>query len=771
MSKITLKDDRVFLVCNESGDIQGGPEGYGMYLNDMRFLSLWELKLNGEAPISLSHTTEYNYAAIFRLSNQFFQFSAESLLEETGDTGEEPTFTLSDLLPSTTRGVAPHTVSVARRRVIKNGLHDTIELNNFYPHPLQIELSLVVACDLKDIFEIRGFPRQQHGQYFAPQVEEKGKNLTFSVTGLDKVERSIKIGFSKRPTRVAIGEVEQYPNGTKVPVVTVSFLVKLPSYSTVILKMEAVPQPPDNTPERVAEPVLSFEQEVENARRKFAVWRSECSKIETEKYVLNQLFRVSTLDLRSLMQSHAPQGLAVTAGIPWYFTLFGRDSIITALQTLSLNPQVAVDTLRVLAVYQGTKMDDWRDEEPGKILHELRRGEMVRTGELPHNPYYGSVDATPLFVLLFAETVKWLGEASLFEELWPNIGRALDWMSRYGDPNGDGYIEYTRRSQMGILHQGWKDSDESMGGQTGPRPKQPIALVEVQGYVYAAKQSLADVVARYGDAELAATLQEEARQLKEQFNRDFWWEEEGFFVQALDGDKQPVKNVTSNPGHCLWSGIVDEDKAERVVARLTQTDMLNGWGIRTISGNDPTYNPMSYHNGSIWPHDNSLIVAGLQRYGFYSLANLVASQIIEAGLTFADYRLPELYCGFEPGLKTHSEPAAYPVSCSPQAWAAATPFLLVQSMLGLKVDGINSSVELSPHLPDWLDQLRLRNLQVGQSRLDLLFRRDVQTGTTLTDVENNPSNVTIQLHQSPEQLAEQSLNATSTLAIRLRGED
>ncbi len=743
MAKITLKDDRVFMVCDEAGDVINNGEGYGLYLNDMRFLSLWELKLNGEKPVSLSHNVEYNYAATFQLSNQYFKFATETLAANSDEDEDEPKFTLSNLLPNATHSIAANTINVARRRIIKNGLRDTIEFNNFYPQPLQIEVALKIAGDFKDIFEIRGFPRTKYAAYPEPHPDDAGKSWTLAATGLDEQTRTLKISFSKRPTRTELGEIEQFPSQTKVPCITAYFLMKLPPFTTVSFLMEAVPQPPDNTSTLLAEPVLSFKHEVEMARQKFNAWQNQCCDIQTERYQLDRLLRVSLLDMRSLMQQ-VPQGLAITAGIPWYFTLFGRDSLITAMQSLMLNPQVAVDTLRVLAAYQGTKWDDWRDEEPGKILHELRVGEMVRTGELPHSPYYGTVDATPLFILLFAKTVKWLGDEALYHELWPNVERALNWVAQYSNIDGDGYVKFARRSSMGILHQGWKDSDESMGGQLGPRPSQPLALVEVQGYAYDAKIQLADVVELYGDPQMAQRLRGEAQKLKTQFNRDFWWPEEGFVFQALDGNKQPVKHVTSNAGHSLWSGILDEDKAQQVAARLSRPDMLDGWGLRTLSANDETYNPMSYHNGSIWPHDNSLAVAGLARYGFAEAANVFAGQIFDAGLTFPDYRLPELYCGFDADEKTQNAPSAYPVSCQPQAWAAATPFLLMQSILGLSVDGAAQTVNVAPHLPAWLERVRLNNLKVGQARLDLLFRRDPANGQTSVEVLNNPDGVTVQ---------------------------
>jgi glycogen debranching enzyme len=350
------------------------------------------------------------------------------------------------------------------------------------------------------------------------------------------------------------------------------------------------------------------------------------------------------------------------------------------------------------------------------------------------------VDSTPLFLLLFAETLKWTGDRAFFRELWPNAQRALEWAWRYGDIDGDGFIEYTRRSPRGIRHQGWKDSDESMGGTLGPRPSMPLALMEVQGYYYAALVELAWALRSYGDAgqqALAERLEKQAIELKEKFNRDFWYDEIGFYAQALDAGKKPVLSVTSNLGHCLWSGIVDDDKARKVVDRLISADMLSGWGVRTLSASEPIYNPMSYHNGSVWPHDNALLVAGLRRYGFHDEMLEVAGQIFSAAATFPQYRLPELYCGFPRGMGAEREgaPAAYPVSCSPQAWAAGTPMLLLQALLGLQVDAGAREVTLSPVLPAGVDSVAVKGLTVGGKRIDLSVACDTsgQVGLRFAD--------------------------------------
>src|SRR3990172_8028798 len=359
---------------------------------------------------------------------------------------------------------------------------------------------------------------------------------------------------------------------------------------------------------------------------------------------------------------------------------------MTSLKTLSLNPAIAMGTLRFLARYQGKEWDEWRDEEPGKILHELRLGEMSNLGEIPHTPYYGSVDSTPLFLMLFAETMQWLDDDALYDELLPAAKKAIEWMDNFGDLDGDGYLEYMCRSNRGLRNQGWKDSRDGVSYPDGTLVEPPIALVEVQAYAYAARKGMAALLRRKGETELADTLDQKAHILKEQFNRDFWLPDQGYLALALDPHKQPVPTLASNMGHGLYCGIVDENKARQVVEHLAAEDMACGWGICTLSRVMPLFNPMSYHNGSIWPHDNSMVVAGMRRYGCDEQANHVMRQIYEAALHFRYYLLPELYCGFSPDESHHSTPAEYPVRCSPQAWASGATILMVQTMLGLSAD-------------------------------------------------------------------------------------
>ncbi len=713
LEQVTLKDDFSFVVSNRAGDVVDDAEGNGFYRDDTRYLSLLELSLNGQPLQALSYTPEYNLAATFRLSSHHQVAAASS--EQAAALAPDWTY-------------LAHALGVLRQRWVRQGLFENIVLTSYYNQPLTVTLSLRVAADFADIFEVRGFPRLRRDTVSRLAVGTEGQSVEFAClpkgAGAAPI-RTIRLESEPRPTRTETGQYRSTLNGLDIPQVTLFY------------ELELLPQQPrslhlrfllDGPREKAA---VSFGEALHEASVLRAAWKRASTRLETSDYGLNRIFETSLLDLRALMQHH-PQGLAITAGLPWYFTLFGRDSLITALQTLGLNPQIAVDTLRVLAAHQATERNDWQDSEPGKILHELRHGDMTRNGEMPHGPYYGSVDGTLLFILLFAESLKWIAEPeAFFREMWPSVQKALGWAEATAKLDEGGYITFSRRSGRGILHQGWKDSDESMGGADGPRPRPPLALVEVQGYYYAAQVALAQALRRWAGPEevgRAADLEERAATLKLNFNRDFWWPEEGFLVQALDGDKQPVRSVTSNPGHALWSGIVDNAIAPQLVRRLLQADMLSGWGVRTMSTLDANYNPMSYHNGSIWPHDNALLVAGLSRYGFGQEAWQVAEQILAAAATFPQGRLPELYCGFERTPAESGAPCAYPVSCSPQAWAAGTPWLLLQSLLGLQVGPQQKLIFSTPVLTTDLGDLALYGVRCGSARYDLTFERDPQIG-------------------------------------------
>jgi glycogen debranching enzyme len=413
-------------------------------------------------------------------------------------------------------------------------------------------------------------------------------------------------------------------------------------------------------------------------------------------------------------------------------------------QALGVNTDLAWGTLRGLAALQGKETDDWREEEPGKILHEVRVGELARAGEIPHTPYYGSADSTPLWLAVLHGAYRWTGDLDAVRELWPNVLAALRWIDEHGDLDGDGYVEYMRRSPGGLDNQGWKDSGDAIVHPDGALATPPIALVEVQGYVYQAKRSVARLAADLGEADLADRLEREASELRERFNRDFWMEKQGYFALALDGDKRPVETITSNPGHCLWSRIVDQDRAARVVRRVLSPALSSGWGIRTLAAKQAPYDPIGYHTGTVWPHDNALIAHGMRRYGFDREARAVLDGLAAAGAFFPYARFPELFCGFSS--EEVPVPVQYPVACRPQAWASGAPLLMVRTYAGLSANAPQGVLYINrPRLPSWLHRMEIMGMQVGGSRLDLVFTNN--EGVTATEVPRKEGDVEVLIRQ------------------------
>jgi glycogen debranching enzyme len=450
-------------------------------------------------------------------------------------------------------------------------------------------------------------------------------------------------------------------------------------------------------------------------------WKESITQIQTSNDLFNASLDRSVADLR-LLWNEPRSGIGyIAAGVPWYDTLFGRDSILSAMMTLWIKPEIGRDVLRSLARFQGNEVNPARDEEPGKIVHEIRRGEMANTGEVAFGRYYGSVDATPLFVLLAAEYYRWTGDLDLMQELRPSIDRALDWVEQFGDIDSDGYIEYVRRAKGGLDNQGWKDSDDGIIDEEGNGLEPPIALVEAQGYVYAAKLGIAAVFEALGEQARAACLRDEAAAMRRRINRDFWMRE-GYYALALDGHKTLARVPTSNAGHLLWSGVPSQSKARSQIERFKKNDMFSGWGVRTLSSAARGYNPIGYHLGTIWPHDNALIIAGFKRYGAEADLNELATGLFDAACASSYYRLPELFSGSQ--RSAHHEPVPYPVACRPQAFAAATMPSVLGSILGLVPDAPHGRLySVKPRLPFWLDFVRVCDLRVGAGSIDLFYHR------------------------------------------------
>ena len=451
-------------------------------------------------------------------------------------------------------------------------------------------------------------------------------------------------------------------------------------------------------------------------------WAEQCTQIVTDNEFFNRVIARSLSDVRMLWTQNAAGESYPAAGTPWFDALFGRDSCILSMQMLAYRPELARASLQLLAKWQGTKLDPTHDEEPGKILHELRFDELSRAGELPYGPYYGSIDSTPLFLMLIAEYFEWTADLRFVRELLPAIRAAFHWMDEHGDPHGTGYLSYEKRSAKGLVNQGWKDSFDAVTNTNGTLAPPPIALAEVQGYAYAARCRLAPILDRLNETKLAAKLRKDADMLARQFNQEFWLPEERFYAMALDGQRRPVASVSTNPAHCLWSGLIDPLKAPHVASRLLAEDMFSGWGLRTITQMNPRFNPIGYHLGTVWPHDNSIAAMGFKMYGLEDELNRVASALFDASIAFPYFRLPELFGGEV--RSAHNSPVPYPVACRPQSWAAGAFPLITQGMLGLKAEAPEKRLRVvNPRLPSWLNSVQVRGLRVGAGTVTLQYRR------------------------------------------------
>jgi glycogen debranching enzyme len=678
---LAVKEGETFLYSDLEGNLDhGGDEGLGLYSRDTRFLSRFRMRVSGRDPVLLSSSSERAYMSHVDLTNP-------------------------DLFDGDVLSVPQQTLNIRRIRAINGRLFERARVKNYNAFPVELDLEFTFGADFEDIFEVRGMASEIRGTLEDPQIDEG--TIRFRYLGRDGVTRTTRVEFATPPD-----SVEETEEG-----VLAVFRLRLGAYQTKLVGITVLPIVGDEEP--VAK---EFDVAVHELRRSYEEWDRESTQIVTDNEVFDQMLNRSLRDLRALY-TVTPEGGFLAAGIPWYVTLFGRDSMIASHQILMVSPDPARQVLELLAASQGKEVDDWRDEQPGKILHELRHGELTGARIVPHSPYYGSVDSTPWFLILLAQYFRWTGDEQFVRSLLPNAEAALQWIDRFGDLDGDGFVEYQTRSPRGIRNQGWKDSHDAIVHADGRQAEPPIALSEVQGYVYLAKLRIADAFSALGYRSRASDLVEQAAALRQRFNEAFWMEDEGFFAAALDRDKRQVRTIMSNPGHGLYCGIVDREKAELLSRRLLTSDMFSGWGIRTMSMSAAAYNPMSYHNGSVWPHDNALIAAGLKRYGFPRWTNRVATALFDAAI-HADYlRLPELFCGFT--RRSAHRPVSYPVACSPQAWASGAPFLMLQAMLGVSARGDEGLLTVNqPQLPPWLNTVELRNLRVGESRLSLVFRRE-----------------------------------------------
>lgn len=717
----------MFVVADRQGDIKAlNVEGQGLYYRDRRHLSLFEMAINGTRLTLLSSAGELNF-----MSN--LQFSNELLLGPDGRLLAEP-----------------RTISISRQRFVSGGMHERMNLLNYNPHPVTLIVRFTCGSDFRDMFDVRGFAVEDgegaRDEVEPIQVTDDGVVLGYrSRTG---ARRHTYIAFDpppghveivnptlKRSSRADAPNLDQRDEGTAVPpIAAMQFEIELPPLVTRSIKLSITPEAEEGAPPRreLAEDPSGETAEMSSAtldaaceaiREGYEEWQSTSTGIETDHELFDQLLERAALDIRLLVESF-DGNLVPTAGIPWFAVPFGRDSLIVAMQTLSLNPMIARGTLRFLAGFQGQQVNPQRGEAPGKILHEVRPGV---TGSVQDSIYYGSVDSTPLFLVGLSEYVGWTGDLALAEELLPSAEAALAWMAEYGDADGDGFIECDRYPSHGLGDQGWKDSPDSMNHTDGQPAEQPVALAEVQAYAFAAHRGMARIYRCLGDPEKERIQRAAADRVRALFLERFsMLDDKGaaYWAMGIDARGRRIETVTTNPGHALWTGLLADETARATARRLIADDMLAGWGVRTLSARAPTFNPMSYHNGSVWPHDSALIALGMKRAGADAAARLVATQICEAGLLFPSARLPELWCGFARDRRHNSAPAQYPVGCSPQAWAAGSAFMLLQALIGLEVDALAGVVRLRPDLPEWLARVSFRKLRVIDSWLDFDVIRD-----------------------------------------------
>lgn len=682
---VVLKEGNLFFLSEPSGSIPcKDGHGFGLYYHDCRYLNGYELRVAGVVPGILGAATTQGFKAMLKLSNPELRLKQRSLpLEQLG---------------------------IDWTRVLDGSdlrLHDSLEFRNYSEEPIELPVSLTFQAAFEDVYAVRGLIPEVRGQLLDPVWSEG--SLRFEYAGADGLFRSLSLHFDPPPHsfkertgrwRLRMGPEESCRLGV-----------------TLVLaesrRRSQVERPPS--------PAIAVTELETRLQRSAAQWNCQHADIRSDSLLLDRIMGRSLQDLYVLKSHHGSEEY-FAAGIPWFGALFGRDSLVASLQALAYNFHIAEQSLRLLAAHQGRGVDDWRDEEPGKILHELRVGELAHCREIPHTPYYGTVEATPLFLVLLGWHARWSGDLALFHELRENVEAALSWIDRYGDLLGNGYLCYRRRSPEGLRNQGWKDSGDGIVNAEGSLARPPIALVEVQGYVYQAKLLMAELFERSGASERAERLRHEARALRARFDRDFWLEDLGFFALALQEEGRPAAVVSSNPGQALWTGIVAPERAKSVIDRLMAEDMFSGWGVRTLSQRERRYNPLGYHLGTIWPHDNSLIAAGCRRYARDDAAYRIFHGLFEAASHFDLHRLPELFSGdAQVGFQ---KPIPYPVACHPQAWSSGALPHLLQTLLGLEPDGFNRRLRIvRPILPHFVESLDFKHLQVGDTVLDLRFER------------------------------------------------
>jgi glycogen debranching enzyme len=678
---VTLVEESTFCLSGRSGDIRpGGVQG--LFYLDTRLLSCLLLTVNGESPEPLTVAIEQPFAATF--------------VARTPPHG----------------GVADSSALVLRRRYVGRGLREDITVRNSSAVPARLRVEMSVDADFADLFAVKEARVVAVGEHERAAGAQGEVVFRYRYEG---AQRAVTVRFS--------GDAAITPSGAWWDVTVPAQGEWSACVHAEVTQEPVAPLFPCGEPVTTAGPAV-----------RHAAWRASVPQVQTDHEALRLAVATSLVDLGSLRLSDPEdeRRTTIAAGAPWFMTLFGRDSLLTSYMSLIVSPALSLGVLERLAALQGDKFDPLSEEEPGRILHEVRHGQSSWSALGSKNIYYGSVDATPLFVILLGELERWGLAHDAVQRLLPHADRALTWLTDYGDRDGDGYVEYERHTEHGLANQGWKDSWDGVPFADGRLAEPPIALCEVQAYTYAAYRARGFFAENAGDADLASHWRVKASQLKAAFNRDFWLPDRGYFALALDGDKRPVDALASNIGHCLWTGIVDFDKAASVAAHLLSPEMFNGWGIRTLATSMASYNPLSYHCGSVWPHDNAIVVSGLMRYGFVREAHRVIEGMLAAAAAEGG-RLPELFAGIS--RDEVPVPVPYPASCSPQAWAAATPLQFVRSMLRLDPWVPNGKVWVDPVLPDGMASLSVNMIPIAEQRLDVRASRDGAEISSLTGLQ------------------------------------
>ncbi len=695
--KLVIKEGELFLYSDIEGNIaREDTSGLGLYLQDTRFLKTFNMTLFGSNPVLLSSTADRGFMSQIELTNADFMMPDGMVVPQ-------------------------ETINIRRIRVINSRLFELVRIKNYNHFPVDISLEIEFDSDFADMFEVRGTRRTKFGTRLAPKVNEN--SILLAYLGLDDILRKTYIRLETPPAAIES--------------TTATFRFHLEPRERSVVKFDIEPVLPTTTSPKG----VSFNRAIGDMRKSYEQWFAGTTRIETDNELFTEVLRSSQRDLR-MLATDTQFGFFLSAGVPWFVTPFGRDTIITCLQIMMLDTHPAVETSKVFTQLQGKTIDPWRDEEPGKIFHEIRRGELANIRAIPHTPYFGSADSTALYLIMISEIVKWTGDLKIVRRVTDAINQALEWLDNFGDGDGDGFIEYETKSRRGLVNQGWKDSGNSVVHADGRLAEAPIALAEVQAYAYFAKRRMSWLFSLLGDSGRAAELENQAKSLKKRFNEAFWMPEEGYYAMALDRDKNQVRTITSNPAHGLWARIINDSKAGQVAERLLMPDMFSGWGIRTMSKSSLNYNPMSYHNGSVWPHDNAIIIRGLKKYGFAEAANKISSGLFDAALHYDYFRLPELFCGFTK--RSISRPVNYPVACSPQAWASGAIFMILQAMLGIEADAPSNTVNVdSPSLPGWLREADIKDLRVGNATLSLKFRRDGDVTSFVVTSKDGPVRIVV----------------------------